>query len=144
MSEEVIDSDRDEEGESNSCFNELFEEATVSNFLAEVKRCRNSGTDSRDACIIEWDARMFTLNPVDQICKYLEHMCKGHVVKICQCTNGKSRICDSVCENLVRFFDLVRTGNRDDTDGIEFLSQLIFDTVFKLAQIKDQLIAALI
>ena len=82
MSEEDIDSDRDEESESNSCFNELFEEATVSNFLAEVKRCRNSGTDSRDACIIEWDARMFTLNPVDQICKYLEHMCKGHVVKI--------------------------------------------------------------
>ena len=142
-SEEVVDSDSDVESDSSTCFNELFDEDTVTNFLAEVKRCRKSATDSKDACIIEWELRMSTLNPVDQICQYLEHMCNGHVVTVCECSNRQSQICDTVCENLVRFFDLVKMQNRADTEELEYVSDLVFDTVFKLAQFKDQLIVAL-
>ena len=145
-SDEVVDSDSDVQSDSSACFNELFDEDTISDFLSEVKICRKSKTNSRDAsiaCGMEWELRMSTLNPVDQICQYLEHMCKGHVVPICECNNSQSRICDTVCENLVRFFEMVRIQNSRDTEGFEYISDLVFDTVFKLAQFKDQLIVAL-
>ena len=86
---------------------------------------------------------MSTLNLVDQICKQLEELCKGHVPKICECKNRQSRICESVCENLMRLFDLIRTSKREDTDAFEYISQFVSETVFKLAQFKDQLVVAL-
>ena len=70
-------------------------------------------------------------------------MCKGHVLKICKCKNRQSRICDSICENLERLFDLIRTSNSEDTGAFESISQFVSETVFKLAQFKDQLVVAL-
>ena len=70
-------------------------------------------------------------------------MCKGHVLKICECKNRQSRICDGVCDKIVKLFDLIRSSNRDETDTFEYISQFVSETVFKLAQFKDQLVVAL-
>ena len=43
----------------------------------------------------------------------------------------------------MRLLILTRTSNREDTDAFEYISQFVAETVFKLAQFKDQLVVAL-
>ena len=86
---------------------------------------------------------MSTLNAVDQICEYLEHMCHGHLPKLCFCENHQSRICDSVRQKLINGFELVREGNRLEDEWNKYISELVFDTMLGLSKLMDRLTIAL-
>ena len=142
-SEENVDSEAEVESDSTTYFNSLFSDETIAAFVEEVENSRKRGSHGRDACIREWEVRMITLNIVDQISKYLEQMCDGHVPNICNCDKRHSRICDTVRQKLGSLFELVREGNRVDSESNKDMSEVVFATVFRLSQIKDRLIIVL-